>query len=1006
LLQYQSCFDKIIMGMNAGLRKRPVLAISLIITTTFSLLIPSNALLPEQAGKYDWIKHHIGEVSQAKLSEPYIFVASRSGVVAALDTTSGAIAWRVVLDETDRVQQLEISGGVVFILTSAGYVRAFDATSGRLLWDMYLPVHRGCPSEAAAISVRSLSSANTKEKGALYIANCGKLTAHGLKSGHQLATMLTGTSESDVVVVGLLASQGRITLATTSSEDASTVKLTVFDAATGNKISDATSTEKLLVKKGSVSVLDSTAVALSADGRRLCVLGAPDAQEGGAMRCAAIESLLPSSGDDVASPILVQGTCPASFTLRTAAGTAVLRVTADKASPLERVASLPGAIASGCYGGKVATASMAELKKSILVSVVSAADGVEAVIGATTDASLFRSTYDGRTLGVASVFVGNDGKALVQLQEGTLALMRKGADTAAWTRHEALASVSGVLFADLPASTPENEAAWEAAQPSRMERLKFEWLALKSQAGFARPEEKEALERHRALTSDRLRPTRDPDGFRKQIIVATGVGKIASLHTGDGHPLWEVDFGPQTVSMQLALWKTPHDVHQDERIVAFRRVAAANGHSLVASIVNTRKGSIESDEILLDGSDEAAEIVPLPTLAHDGAADQVVYLIVSGRKVVATSPRSPAAEAASAAQLPHLVRWRVSEDGSSVIGTGFDTDGVEHEVWRVAAAPKDSNLRILSVAARDAKEVVYSAARPVYGGAIMLKHINPNTLLVVAGPRREEAHLAAGSSAKASSTIVATLIDAASGRVLMTQSHADATGPVTAVASEHWVAYHFWSIANDRWQIASIDAYRPVPSDLSTADLALGRHSYAVESLNATDLSSLYFERQSFFTRLAAVALGVTQTAHGTAAKMLLLATPGGQVYQLDRRLLDPRRPLVAAGTKPTPAQAAEALPAYQPELLVAGTAFATLDKRVARLRKVLTVPAVLESSTLMIAVGLDIFYARLQPSRGFDMVPDDFPRALLVAVVGGMGIALIIMRAVMQKRALKLKWA
>ena len=69
------------------------------------------------------------------------------------------------------------------------------------------------------------------------------------------------------------------------------------------------------------------------------------------------------------------------------------------------------------------------------------------------------------------------------------------------------------------------------------------------------------------------------------------------------------------------------------------------------------------------------------------------------------------------------------------------------------------------------------------------------------------------------------------------------------------------------------------------------------------------------------------------------------------------------------------------------------------------TVPAMLESSSLMVAVGLDLFYTRLQPSRGFDMVPDDFPHALLVAMVGGMGVALVVLRAVLQKRALKLKW-
>lgn len=56
--------------------------------------------------------------------------------------------------------------------------------------------------------------------------------------------------------------------------------------------------------------------------------------------------------------------------------------------------------------------------------------------------------------------------------------------------------------------------------------------------------------------------------------------------------------------------------------------------------------------------------------------------------------------------------------------------------------------------------------------------------------------------------------------------------------------------------------------------------------------------------------------------------TPG-RAYLLDRRFLDPRRPIIAPGAKPTPAQAAEGLPPYAPELPLAGQQYATLDSQV-----------------------------------------------------------------------------
>ena len=56
-----------------------------------------------------------------------------------------------------------------------------------------------------------------------------------------------------------------------------------------------------------------------------------------------------------------------------------------------------------------------------------------------------------------------------------------------------------------------------------------------------------------------------------------------------------------------------------------------------------------------------------------------------------------------------------------------------------------------------------------------------------------------------------------------------------------------------------------------------------------------------------------------TTLSVPALDNPAGQVYLLDRRFLDPRRPIIPPGQKPTPDQIAEALPPYAPELPVMG---------------------------------------------------------------------------------------
>ncbi len=621
-----------------------------------------------------------------------------------------------------------------------------------------------------------------------------------------------------------------------------------------------------------------------------------------------------------------------------------------------------------------------------------------------TDFSLKITTVSGEIVGVAASFgSSSSNQALVQLEEGTLAYFSDndggGGDAATWVRYEALASTVDFLFTELPAPTPENEAQWASQQPTTSEALQMQLVALKAQVGLATPAETAAVERYRALTSDRLRPTRDPDGFRRQLVVTTAPGKVLALHTGDGRVLWSLDFGAGASPQKLAPWRTPHDIVHDALIAAFRPF----GKDLIITVINTHTGNVESEETIKGGAADGADVVPLGAPYHEDSADQQAYAIIIPGSSSSTSqfvvlPRTDAARTAFAQQAQHLVRWRTAKDSSTISGIGFDSSGKERLLWTVDAAPKDSGMRILAVAARDPEESVYSAARPIPGGGIMLKHLSPNTLLVVTGPSRT-------ASSSQNSRIIASILDAVTGKVLFSQVHAGAAGPVHGIVSENWAAYHYWSVEMERWQIAVLDGYHPAPTDLSVLDLALNRPAAANATASSVSSTPPTFERQVFTTRLAVSTLGVTKTAHGTAAKMLLIGTTGGQVYMLDRRMLDPRRPLVPAGSKPTPAQVAENLPPYHPELAVAGPMFATMDKRVLRLRKIVAVPAVLESASLLVAVGLDVFYSRLQPSRGFDMVPDDFPHALLVAMVAGMAIALVVLKAVLQKRALKLKW-
>jgi hypothetical protein len=75
-------------------------------------------------------------------------------------------------------------------------------------------------------------------------------------------------------------------------------------------------------------------------------------------------------------------------------------------------------------------------------------------------------------------------------------------------------------------------------RPSLEERYKTEVLALKARFKQATPEEIAELTALRRGRGVKLLPTRDANGFRRQIVALAPSGALVSLHNGDGRVMW------------------------------------------------------------------------------------------------------------------------------------------------------------------------------------------------------------------------------------------------------------------------------------------------------------------------------------------------------------------------------------------------------------------------------------------------------------------------------------
>lgn len=76
-----------------------------------------------------------------------------------------------------------------------------------------------------------------------------------------------------------------------------------------------------------------------------------------------------------------------------------------------------------------------------------------------------------------------------------------------------------------------------------------------------------------------------------------------------------------------------------------------------------------------------------------------------------------------------------------------------------------------------------------------------------------------------------------------------------------------------------------------------------------------------------------------------------------------------------------------------------------ANVRKIVTAPALLESTSLVFAYGLDLFHTRIAPSGTFDVLSENFNKAQLVLTIIGLAGAIVVTKPMVQRKRLRERW-
>ncbi|KAM4063774.1 PQQ-like domain-containing protein [Hirsutella rhossiliensis] len=576
-------------------------------------------------------------------------------------------------------------------------------------------------------------------------------------------------------------------------------------------------------------------------------------------------------------------------------------------------------------------------------------------------------------------------RSAVVTNSGDWALLRNGEKD--WTRHEGLSGAVAAVWAEIPegedlAKVLAQEAHTNplAAYIHRVTRhiddLKYlpRYLAsipervVNSIAGGDLVGHKEGLRR-------------DTFGFNKILVVVTRRGRFYGLDSGNhGQVLWTHSWFPRDTDTPLIVKGLVSD--DEHGIVAMYgaggEYAAFNASSGVAREVLLAEGEkpgVSCTAVVEGGSGTGLlpignDDLPTRDLPADWDSEQTV--VVRG-------------------------------EGETLKGIRFSAEGgkvTKQEMWQLQMRP---GLEIEQIVTPPAHDPVASIGRVLGDRRVLYKYLNTNSIVVAA----------TNGSANALSV---QLVDTASGQVLTSQLYkgVDSRKSISCTMAENWYACSFFGdyMLDDDTE-RSLKGYQVVVTDLYESPEPNSRGPLGdaanFSSLDPVDnpvggLPLPWALSQAYVVSQPLTHLAVTQTRQGISTRELVAYLPHAHgILGLSRHVLDPRRPV---GRDPTAAEMeAEALMRYAPAFEIDPRTVLSHERDVAGIRGLVTAAAVVESTSLLAAYGVDVYVARVAPSGVFDILGRGFNKVTLVATVLALSGGVMFLAPMVRRKQIDRRW-
>jgi hypothetical protein len=618
--------------------------------------------------------------------------------------------------------------------------------------------------------------------------------------------------------------------------------------------------------------------------------------------------------------------------------------------------------------------------------------------------AMFLSAYARKDGGVGT-------RALVVCQDHSLALVKDG--VVVWRREEALASISQVEFVDLP-STATSSGSGESVDLVQQ----FTSLLMPKRAGHA---SEGYVDDYTVVKSRQGGLYTDKFGVRKLAIVMTGANKIIALNTETSQIVW----------MRFFFNESQEDGALKKLFVT-RRGSNPECTVLAADTSSPDKLSTSLCSFNgLTGEEISTQALPFTSrhaflLPDTDSEHRRTLLILDSSRLPHVFPDTPETNAFLAARASTLhwfevVRSTNALEGFRVIKTG---DGYTSEgTWRMVLPESE---RIDEVKVRSTEDSVFSPIHVTGTHDMLIKYLNPNLVAVStvssAAPFfKNSARTVTGGK---ESSVHLYCIDTVTGRVVYHVAHPHSAGPTNVALSENWLVHTYWSVKELRTELSVLELWEDTEQQDSVTDLMkvqlglstaknINPHVKRKHFRSGKESGGKYFssyekhkdimkEEQSFVFPSEVKALGVTSSEMGITSKNLIVATAKDEVVFVPRNFFNARRPMKA----PSQEEMEEGLMQYSPMIPDVPTNYLSYNKTIAGLRAIKAVPAGgLESTSLVMVYGIDLFFALNAPSKTFDVLSEDFDKGLLFMTIAGLSVATFLASYASKRKDLEFMW-